>query len=247
MNDEILKELKIVVEKAVRPVRATMARKRQMREELLTHLTAIFDEEVGNLGDEPAALIQAKLRFGDPRELTSQLQQSVSKRGWMAYLVEKYNYQSAQTVRHLFATSLLWACLMTVAMMLTGLSISLLRGRPHDLGMFLHVSLVTGVAVPTLMFLWLFLSERIARALYGREADRSLPKVLLFCLASLAILPAFAFLSYFAGSFDLVASLAHLRFACYFAPTMPVILLLFARVVAEETHYKQHWASLEIE
>ena len=47
MNDEILKELKIVVEQAVRPVRATMARKRQMREELLAHLTAIFEEEVG--------------------------------------------------------------------------------------------------------------------------------------------------------------------------------------------------------
>ena len=38
MNDVTLKELKIVVEQAVRPVRATMARKRRIREELLIHL-----------------------------------------------------------------------------------------------------------------------------------------------------------------------------------------------------------------
>ena len=40
MNEVTLKELKIVVERAVRPVRATLARKRKMREELLAHLTA---------------------------------------------------------------------------------------------------------------------------------------------------------------------------------------------------------------
>ena len=45
MNDVILRELKIVVERAVRPVRATIARKRRMREELLAHLMAIFEEE----------------------------------------------------------------------------------------------------------------------------------------------------------------------------------------------------------
>ncbi len=53
MDDVILQELKRVVEQAVRPVRATMARKRRMREELLAHLTAIFEEEAGKLGDEP--------------------------------------------------------------------------------------------------------------------------------------------------------------------------------------------------
>ena len=70
MDDIILQELKRVVEQAVRPVRATMARKRRMREELLAHLVAIFEEETGKLGDEQAALDQTKRRFGDPRELT---------------------------------------------------------------------------------------------------------------------------------------------------------------------------------
>ena len=56
MNDASLTELKVVVEQAVQPVRATMARKGRMREELLTHLVAIFDEEEKRLADERSAL-----------------------------------------------------------------------------------------------------------------------------------------------------------------------------------------------
>ncbi len=36
MNDKAARELQIIVERAVRPVRATLARKRRMREELLS-------------------------------------------------------------------------------------------------------------------------------------------------------------------------------------------------------------------
>ncbi len=47
MTDATLKELKVVVERAVQPIRATMARKRQMREELLAHLVSVFEQEIG--------------------------------------------------------------------------------------------------------------------------------------------------------------------------------------------------------
>jgi ATP-dependent Clp protease ATP-binding subunit ClpC len=247
MNDVISQELKRVVEQAVRPVRATMARKRRMREELLAHLTAIFEEEAETLGNDQAALDQAKRRFGDPRELTGQLQEAVSRWDRVGSVFEKYSFQSGQPILHLAAASVLWMCLMAVAMLLAGVSISVLRGRPNDLGMFVHVSLVASVAVATFTFLFLFLSERIGRVLYGQEGNRSLSKAVLYCLASLAVLPAFAFLSYLAGSFDLAASLAHLRFACYFAPVTPLIFLLMGRLMIEEMRYGQYWASLEIE
>jgi hypothetical protein len=71
MNETSLKELKIVVERAVRPVRATTKRKRKMREELLAHLVSIFQEEVDSLGDEQVALQRVRERFGDPEELTT--------------------------------------------------------------------------------------------------------------------------------------------------------------------------------
>jgi hypothetical protein len=68
----------IHVERIVRPVRADWS-KLPMRRELLAHLQAAFDEERARGLDEPAALAQAKQRLGDPAELTSQLQASVSR------------------------------------------------------------------------------------------------------------------------------------------------------------------------
>lgn len=77
MNDSTLTGLKTIVERAVRPVEASMARKRKMREELLAHVSGVFEEESAKLGDDHAALEQTALRFGNPTEVTIQLQASV--------------------------------------------------------------------------------------------------------------------------------------------------------------------------
>ena len=103
MNDATLTELKVVVERTVRPLRATMARKRRMREELLAHLVATVDEEEKHRGDERAALEQAKRRFGDPRELTGQLQQAVPR--WDRYrsILENMGCGPSESAWHLAA------------------------------------------------------------------------------------------------------------------------------------------------
>jgi hypothetical protein len=77
MNESTLTQLKILVERAVRPVRASTARKRTMREEFLAHVVGVFEEEAARLGDERAALERTALRFGNPAEVTSRLQESV--------------------------------------------------------------------------------------------------------------------------------------------------------------------------
>jgi hypothetical protein len=77
MNESTLTQLKIIVERAVRPVRASTCRKRKMREELLAHVSGVFEEELTNLGDERAALERTALRFGNPAEVTCQLQETV--------------------------------------------------------------------------------------------------------------------------------------------------------------------------
>src|SRR5207302_2784555 len=77
MNESDLTRLKIIVERAVRPVRASTSRKRKMREELLAHVSGVFEEESAKLGDDHAALERTALRFGNPTEVTSQLQESV--------------------------------------------------------------------------------------------------------------------------------------------------------------------------
>src|SRR5580765_962303 len=76
------------VERAVRPVHATEQRKLRMREELLAHLTAIYVEEQSRLADETAALAASRERFGDPAELTAELNRSVSRWQRFAWAVE---------------------------------------------------------------------------------------------------------------------------------------------------------------
>ncbi|HZZ78006.1 MAG TPA: hypothetical protein VFE62_05790 [Gemmataceae bacterium] len=76
MNEATLTQLKVLVERAVRPLQASSQRKQEMREELLAHLTAVFEEEA-KTGDEAAALARTTQRFGDPVELAYTLEQAV--------------------------------------------------------------------------------------------------------------------------------------------------------------------------
>lgn len=85
-----MNELMVHVERAVRPVRASSRRKDRMREELLTHLTGLYEEERARLGDTAAALAQALQRFGAPVELTRELQDSVSAGERAEFVFERW-------------------------------------------------------------------------------------------------------------------------------------------------------------
>ncbi len=76
MNDLPLNALKKIVEKAVRPVQASTLCKQTMREEMLAHLIAVFEEEAKR-GDERAPLDRTAERFGQSDELTRNLQESI--------------------------------------------------------------------------------------------------------------------------------------------------------------------------
>ncbi|HEV7282266.1 MAG TPA: hypothetical protein VGN57_18835 [Pirellulaceae bacterium] len=82
MNEQLMK----VVERAVRPVRAGRTRKLQMRLELLAHLTGLYEEERTRLGDDAAAFAAARERFGDPAELSQELDRSVGVVGRLAWI-----------------------------------------------------------------------------------------------------------------------------------------------------------------
>src|SRR5579872_93282 len=77
MNESTLTQLKMIVERAVRPVRASTSRKWRMREELLAHVVGVFEEEAAKPGDHQDALERTARRFGNPAEVTGQLQESI--------------------------------------------------------------------------------------------------------------------------------------------------------------------------
>lgn len=83
MSDlDVTARLKIHVERIVRPISANYRRKDEMREELLAHLTALYEEELSAESDEgiaeDKALARAVSRFGDPEKLRAELQRSVT-------------------------------------------------------------------------------------------------------------------------------------------------------------------------
>jgi hypothetical protein len=78
-----------IVERAVRPIRASTKCKLKMREELLAHLTSIYDEEKSRLKDPLRALEAAQKRFGDPAELASELDSSLPASERANYYIER--------------------------------------------------------------------------------------------------------------------------------------------------------------
>jgi hypothetical protein len=88
-NEIKLAQMKIV-ERVVRPIQANIVRKRRVRDEMFAHLSAIYDEELIHSGDPTKAVNAAADRFGDPTELTAELQATVPWREQFEYQVETW-------------------------------------------------------------------------------------------------------------------------------------------------------------
>lgn len=72
-----MKRLRQEVERVVRPIVASEPRKNRMREELLGHLTNLYEQELARSRNEDQATAAALTRFGTRSELTRDLQKSV--------------------------------------------------------------------------------------------------------------------------------------------------------------------------
>src|SRR5262249_13598660 len=162
MNDSTLTQLKIIIERAVRPVRASSARKRKMREELLAHVVGVFEAEA-RLGDEQAALARAQERSGQAAELTGQLQASVPR-------IEKnlVGYASGESALRLAALLAALAGALSLVLLGIAILIQVLRGQGSEW--------LTVVRVPSLLgplwgafflFCGILLAHAMRQALLG--------------------------------------------------------------------------------
>jgi ATP-dependent Clp protease ATP-binding subunit ClpC len=247
MNDVTEKELKIVVERTVRPVRATMARKRKMREELLAHLVSIFEEERKRAGDEQAALDQTKRRFGDPEELTGQFQEAVPRWDRLARLGDAAQRWPGESLLRFAGRITIFTLVLFVATTLIVLPALFVRGRQYEFAVIAYTFLVVGIlTIPFTLGLTL-LTDGMYRALYRGQSHRSWRLATVYGLASLAFFPVLAFTWYWSLTGDLATSCAHLRLACCFAPLAPVLFAAMARQAADQMRYYEEWASLAIE
>lgn len=222
-----LTELKRTVERAVRPIRATMVCKRRMREELLAHLVSIFEEELQKSNDAPAALDHARRRFGDPAELTGQLQQSVPRWDRVGCLLERWRFRPGQSVlRHAWIHGLLvFAAYAAVLCLVLSIPDVLAHGRQGEPAVLFIASLLiaaTGAVLSLAFFLLPLVSNK-------PESGWSLRKAGLYGLAAV---PLFVFTFYLAGMLLLLPLLLILERQCELGEKCVIVSLVAAVVAA---------------
>lgn len=186
MNDITLNRLKVLVERAVRPVRASTTHKRKMREELLAHVSDVYEEEA-KLGDEQAALARTQERFGQAAELTDQLQASIPRGDCFGRFAEELVYRPGEsTLRQ--ATRL--AVMMSLFTGAASYSALLAQHRFPSLG---RSPVGTGQAWPIILagaagaFCFTCLNHWMRDALYGPSGRSWLRAVLVGGASSLLI------------------------------------------------------------
>jgi len=252
MNDTVLLQLKTTVERAVRPVVASRFRKRQMREELLGHLTASYEEDYSKLGDESAALASARRRFGDPRELSAELQATVSRWDRVRLAFQKVTWEPDDSLARSAVKHLILG-IATYAIILFELAVVLWIGpkRGFGLGFALQVAFATGIFVPLFSYALCYLADGIRRAVYadGKLAltRANVRQVIPFLVASLMFLPLLAFMVHWLIAGDVAAGVRHMRLGCLLAPLAPVLFTLMAGEIARQQRYEKEWASLMID
>jgi hypothetical protein len=162
MNESTLTRLKIIVERAVRPVRSSAAHKRKMREELLAQVAGVFEEEA-KVGDEPAALARTQERFGQVADLTGQLQESVPRNDSVVRFGENvFGYESGESAPRVAAHSAAVTGAVSAALLVIAVLIQTLRGEGSE---WLTLTRVPALLCPLWFVSFAFFGTLLTRAM----------------------------------------------------------------------------------
>jgi hypothetical protein len=253
-----MNEFMVLVERAVRPVCAGPRTKLRMREELLAHLTGIYEAELARLGDEAAARAEAVRRFGDPAALTTELKESVSVGdridGWLNMsLGWRAPESSARHTLRLAALLLVYLLpLVLVSLIVTA------KGRAADPTVPDSATLLRGWGAVQLIgtvnvFLLGVLYFRIRDSLHGALGSRrSLLRVAGFAALFGVVILASVFGLYLAVFLDvgeavtLLSTWETLAVSCVAAIVLPAIAIAYARKLGPDEIRHTQWVTLEI-
>jgi hypothetical protein len=172
MNESSLTQLKIIVERAVRPVRASTLHKRKIREELLAHVSGVFEEGFAQLNDERAALERTALRFGTAAEVTWQLQESVPASDGFRRLWEGRPGES--TIRVAFRLAWVSGTLAVFIFVVALFAVGSIRALPLEA---LILCLGPVLALPVYLSGLAFLTDWMEKALYSHTGRSRLKAV----------------------------------------------------------------------
>lgn len=246
MNEQVLTRLMVIVERAVRPVRAGDAQKLRMREELLDHLTALYEEEFENLHDEAAAIARAEERFGTPGELTEELRQSISWLERIRYWSDLYRYRSGEPLLGFALRHLLLGSVIMTATALLVMSVILLGGR-GDMAIAIRVGGVMAFASWVFTLSLALIGEQMGQILYGHGALHATRAMVWYSLLSLLVFPLVAAMTYGLLMPDLNSTIKGFLIGCVVAPAAPFLFYMQARQMKKLISSERPWRCLEID
>lgn len=243
MNEPAVTQLRILVERVVRPVRASFGRKRKMREELLAHVSGVFEEEFAKLGDERLALERTAQRFGQPAEVTAQLQATVPASDGIDRWIFGQPGQSTLSAATRLAT---WNLGLAIIVFIAA---TLLSGWvtvwPKEAILFTVVSVLI---LPVFMFLLTFATEWIRQAWF-EPPRRSRGKAALLTLGWFTVA-----MVLFEGSIWLsgarpveVDTMDRIWLTLWLAASVPWMPWCLAHGVDARIRCHREWASLQID
>ena len=238
-----------VVERVVRPIRAGVAHKRKMREELLAHLAAIYDEEQALLNDPAAALKAAAARLGDPAELARELQDAVPAKERLAYHVERWlGWRPPESVARMMSRQAL-VSFVAVAVV-TGLPVFgaiLVGGWDDTRAVAVRVFVALVVLTPAAQFALGMCYYRMRDSLFGVfGARRSLRNAVLWSLLAATVVPAAAMGFIAAVEGASVRPADSLSIAAFAGIALAVTCLLLVRVRGPIEIRDTIWASMNV-
>lgn len=250
MNDTVRHELEVLVERCVRPVRAPFASKKRMREDLFSHLSFTFEAEFARRNDETQALARTRERFGDPAEVSRELQRSVPMYHRFSYCLEwLLAWQPGESFLHLALKHQFAGFLYFCALAVLGLSARLYEGKGGPAAMLWNFADMI-VVMCFLGTLAQWLADRMGRALHSSDprARRlkwryGLLSMLMFpgviALNSLGLGIWFGPQAMLPVPFVSIATLV-------VAPVGLVVTRLLGPITAERTLYQEKWAALDV-
>jgi hypothetical protein len=244
MNDVILLQLKILVETAVRPIRASIAQKRKMRAELLAHLIAVFEEECKR-GDESAALARTAQRFGEATELTRQLQAAVPRGDGLVHAVEWF--AGVPTREHVLRRAVRYASVIAIFSALFLVVFGVATGQWRQWTTLARLpSLLAPFWLAGLAIWGTVLEHWMRHALFGSGGRRWMRAVGVGLLSWL-LLPCLVLTWSIAISGNVLFSVLETWPLFPLSLLAPLVLTIIVYACIGEIQYLEEWASLPID
>jgi len=249
MNDTVIHELEVLVERCVRPVRAPFVDKKRMREDLFSHLSSTFEDEFAKSHDEMAALQRTRERFGDPAEVSRELQRTVSALRAFSNGFEKLTAQQpGESFWHLAARHQLFGSIYLVVIGTLGLAAGLDGRDPAQMLWIFATIVIVGGWTGTLMQ---WCTDRMGRAMKNPDRSESRRLKWRYGLLSLVIFPGMMLFDYLGlalapGIEGFLPSRAAWITMIAVAPLGPLAAILLGPLSAERTLYQEKWAGLDL-